>query len=310
LAGSREFYYPSCGGAYQVYARVWTPEEIAPRGVVQIVHGISEHVGRYDHVASFLAERGFVVCGEDHLGHGNTAKSGIPGYFSPENGWKHVVEDIRHLHEVTRNEFPKIPYFMLGHSMGSFLARTYLIDYPGALNGAILSGTGQESAATLAMGRLITAVFCSRRGGAKRNSNMLDNMSTGSYNKKFKPNRTRADWISRDEAVVDAYCKDPFCKISPTVGAYYDLMRGLQYISKEKNMRRMEPKTPIFFLSGAQDPVGACGKGVKKVRQNFEKMECADLTMKLYPEGRHEMFNELNREEVYQDVLNWLERHL
>lgn len=311
MALIREFYYPSCGGVYQVYARVWMPEADQPlRGVVQIVHGISEHIGRYDQFAQFLTERGFVVCGEDHLGHGQTAKSGTFGYFSTENGWKHVVQDIRHLHEVTRKDYPKLSYFMLGHSMGSFLVRTYLIDYPGALNGAILSGTGQESAFKLFVGRLLTAMICGRRGGAKRVSKTISRMSLGTYNQKFKPNRTRADWISSDETIVDAYCKDPFCKDRTTVGAYYDLMRGLQYISNKKNLHRMEPKTPIYLFSGGKDPVGAFGKGVSKVRQYFENEGCTDLTMKIYPDGRHEMLNEINREEVYRDVLGWLEKHL
>lgn len=311
MAMNREFYYPSSGGAHQVNARVWTPEgDEPPRGVVQIVHGIAEHIGRYDAFADFLTEQGFVVCGEDHLGHGKTAKSGTRGYFAPENGWKHVVEDIRHLHELMRKQYPKIPYFMLGHSMGSFLTRTYLIDYPGALDGAILSGTGQESAVNVMMGRLITAVICYRRNGAKRTSKLMDNMSLGAYNKKFKPNRTRADWISRDEVIVNAYCADPFCKFSATAGAYYDLMRGLQYISNKKNLRRMEPKTPIYLFSGEKDPVGAEGKGVIKVSKYFLNEGCEDLSIKLYPEGRHEMLNEINRDEVYQDVLSWLELHM
>ena len=304
----REFSYPSSDGSHTVHAMEWLPQG-QPRAVVQIVHGVAEYVGRYDHVARFLTERGFLVCGEDHLGHGKTVDDGKYGYFGPRGGWDLVVRDIRRLRELQGEKYPGVPYVMLGHSMGSFLTRTYLIRWPGTVDGAVLSGTGQEPAPLVALGKALAGGLCLLRGGDSV-SPLVNAMSLGAYNKKFAPNRTGADWISRDEAVVDAYLKDPLCTFMPTVAMFRDMMGGLQYIADRNNLARMDKETPVYFLSGDRDPVGAMGKGVEKVVRMFRKAGCRDVSVKLYPEGRHEMFNELNRDEVMADLLAWLESKL
>ena len=304
----REFSYPSSDGSHTVHALEWLPQG-QPRAVVQIVHGVAEYVGRYDHVARFLTERGFLVCGEDHLGHGKTVDDGKYGYFGPRGGWDLVVRDIRRLRELQGEKYPGVPYVMLGHSMGSFLTRTYLIRWPGTVDGAVLSGTGQEPAPLVALGKALAGGLCLLRGGDSV-SPLVNAMSLGAYNKKFAPNRTGADWISRDEAVVDTYLKDPLCTFMPTVAMFRDMMGGLQYIADRNNLARMDKETPVYFLSGDRDPVGAMGKGVEKVVRMFRKAGCRDVSVKLYPEGRHEMFNELNRDEVMADLLAWLESKL
>ena len=304
----REFSYPSSDGSHTVHAMEWLPQG-QPRAVVQIVHGVAEYVGRYDHVARFLTERGFLVCGEDHLGHGKTVDDGKYGYFGPRGGWDLVARDIRRLRELQGEKYPGGPYVMLGHSMGSFLTRTYLIRWPGTVDGAVLSGTGQEPAPLVALGKALAGGLCLLRGGDSV-SPLVNAMSLGAYNKKFAPNRTGADWISRDEAVVDAYLKDPLCTFMPTVAMFRDMMGGLQYIADRSNLARMDKETPVYFLSGDRDPVGAMGKGVEKVVRMFRKAGCRDVSVKLYPEGRHEMFNELNRDEVMADLLAWLESKL
>ena len=304
----REFSYPSSDGSHTVHAMEWLPQG-QPRAVVQIVHGVAEYVGRYDHVARFLTERGFLVCGEDHLGHGKTVDDGKYGYFSPRGGWDLVARDIRRLRELQGEKYPGVPYVMLGHSMGSFLTRTYLIRWPDTVDGAVLSGTGQEPAPLVALGKALAGGLCLLRGGDYV-SPMINAMSLGAYNKKFAPNRTGADWISRDEAVVDVYLKDPLCTFTPTVAMFRDMMGGLQYIADRSNLARMDKETPVYFLSGDRDPVGAMGKGVEKVVRMFRKAGCRDVSVKLYPEGRHEMFNELNRDEVMADLLAWLESKL
>ena len=301
----REFSYPSSDGVHTVHATEWLPQG-KPRAVVQIVHGIAEYVGRYDHVARFLSERGILVCGEDHLGHGGTADDGQYGYFGPKDGWDLVSRDVRRLRELQGEKYPGVPYVMLGHSMGSFLARTYLIRWPGTVDGAVLSGTGQEPAYLVALGKALAGALSRLRGGTYV-SPLVTAMSLGAYNKKFKPNRTSADWISRDEAVVDAYRKDPLCSFVPTVGMFRDMMGGLQFIADGKNLAQMEKDTPVYFLSGDHDPVGGMGEGVKRVAQMFREAGCRDVTLRLYPDGRHEMFNELNRQEVMEDLLAWLE---
>ena len=299
-----EFTFPSKDGIHKCHASLWTPEG-EPRAVVQIVHGVADYMGRYDHFARYLADHGFVVCGEDHLGHGRTVDDGKYGYFGKKDGWTLVTADVRQLRQLMGEKYPGVPYFLMGHSMGSFLSRTYLCAYPGTVDGCILSGTGQEKAAVVAAGKAVSSVVCALRG-----PDAVSPLSLGSYNKQFAPNRTTADWICRDEAVVDAYLKDPFCTFEPTAGLVRDMMGGLQYISSEKALSQMDPSTPVYLFSGDRDPVGGNGEGVKKVYGFFKDHGTADLTMKLYPGGRHEMLNEINRGEVYADVLAWLEKHL
>ena len=308
MATVREFTFPSSDGIHAVHAMEWRPEE-APRAVVQIVHGVSEYVGRYDAFARFLADHGFVVCGEDHLGHGKTASDGVYGYFGKKDGWKHVISDVRCMRERMGEQWPGLPYFLFGHSMGSFLTRMYLIRWPGTVDGAVLSGTGQESRLNVALGRRI-ALWERRRLGPEGHSDMVQRVSLGAYNKKFAPNRTSADWISRDEAVVDAYLADPLCQFTPSVSMFADMMEGLKFIGDQENLNAIDRRTPLYLFSGDQDPVGGMGTGVRKVYRMYQKAGVRDLTLKLYPGGRHEMLNELNRDEVYQDVLNWLEQHL
>ncbi len=304
----REFTYPSSDKIHTVHAAEWRPEG-TPRAVVQIVHGVAEHIGRYGHVAQFLNEHGFLVCGEDHLGHGRTAGEGPFGFFAPTGGWDLVVRDVRRLRELEEERRPGLPYFLLGHSMGSFLTRTYLIRYPGTVDGAVLSGTGQESAPAVAAGKALASLLCAVRGPGYV-SGLVYRLSLGSYGRAFRPNRTGADWISRDEAAVDAYQRDPLCTFQPTVSMFRDMLGGLQFIADRGALARMDRDTPILFLSGDQDPVGSMGKGVRKVAGMFRAAGCRDVTCKLYPGGRHEMFNEINKQEVLEDLLSWLERHL
>ena len=309
MALEKEFRFPSRDGVHQCHAMQWLPEGRPPRAVVQIVHGVAEYIRRYAPFARFLADRGFAVVGADHLGHGETVTDGVYGCFGPKDGWALVSGDVRRLRELAGEQHPGIPCFMLGHSMGSFLTRTYLIDWPGTVDGAILSGTGQEAPAMVALGKAICSFFC-KTVGAEGHSRLVYNLSLGAYNKQFRPNRTTADWICRDEAVVDAYLKDPLCTFEPTVGLFRDMMGGLQYISDPDNLKKMDPATPVYLFSGDNDPVGQNGAGVRRVCGFFRDAGCADLTMKLYPGGRHEMLNEINKEEVWADVLAWLEDRL
>lgn len=302
-----EFRYSSARSGHTIYAQELCPDT-PPRAVIQIVHGVAEHMGRYEEVSRFLAVHGFLVCGEDHLGHGKTVEDGSYGFFAPKGGWNLVVRDVRRLRELEGEKYPSLPYFLLGHSMGSFLTRTYLCRYPGTVDGAILSGTGQENALLVEAGKLLASLIA-RFKGPDYVSTLVNSLSLGAYNKQFKPTRTTADWISRDEGVVDRYLADPFCTFTPTVGMFRDMLGGLQYIASEKALSQMDPSTPVYLFSGDQDPVGSNGKGVRKVYGYFQKHGTRDLQLKLYPGGRHEMLNERNKDEVYADVLSWLDEH-
>lgn len=306
---TREFYFDSSDGVHQLHAQEWLPSG-QPRGVVQLVHGIAEHVGRYDGFARFLAERGFYVCGDDHLGHGRTARGPEElGFTCEQDGWRIMADDVRALRERTGGRYPGLPYLLLGHSMGSFLARTYLIRYPGTVDACALSGTGHQSRALIAFGRAVIALERARLGAQGR-SRLVQKLCFGAYNLQFRPVRTANDWISRDEQVVDAYNADPCCQFQPTTALFGDMMDGLRFITDPQNLARMNPATPILFFSGDQDPVGGSGAGVKRAYHAFRKAGCTDVTMKLYPGGRHEMLNETNRDQVYRDVLAWMERVL
>ncbi len=265
-------------------------------------------MGRYDATARFLTSHGYLVCGHDHLGHGRTAaeSDGKFGYFAPTGGWDLLVEDIHTLRTLEGKHNPGIPYIILGHSMGSFLTRTYLIRHPGSVDAAILSGTGQEKTPVVAAGRALSAMFCTLRGPDYVSSLVYD-LSLGAYNNPFKPARTSSDWLSRDEAVVDAFLADPLCTFHPTVSMFRDMLGGILFIGNAKHIARMEKSTPILLFSGDQDPVGSMGEGVKTVYLLLRQAGCQNVTLNLYPGGRHEMLNEINRDEVLDDLLDWLE---
>lgn len=298
----------SADGVHTVHGVLW-PAEGETKAVVQIVHGISEYIERYADFAAFLNRHGYTVVGHDHLGHGKTARGPEEyGCFPEKDGWHTVNRDVRSLRLLAGERWPDVPYFLLGHSMGSFQARTYLISYPGTVDGAILSGTGQEGKAVVLAGKVISKLLWQVKGPDKT-SKLVNALSLGAYNNKFKPTRTSVDWISRDTAVVDAYAADPLCRFVPTVGMSYAIAEGLQFIGDPRNLARMDPSTPVALFSGEADPVGGMGKGVKKVYQLFQQAGCTDLSLKLYPGARHEILNETNRQEVYRDMLLWLEDH-
>ena len=308
MTRTQNFSYPSADGKSTIQAREWLPEG-SPRGVVQIIHGISEHMGRYDHVARFLNENGFLVCGEDHLGHGRTVSDGRYGYFAARGGWDFVVRDIRRLREIEGEKYPGILYFLMGHSMGSFLARTYLIRWPGTVDGAVLSGTGQEAAPLVAFGRGASNLLCALCG-PEHVSGLIYRLSLGSYSRPFRRDGGTGSWLSQDPEMVESNRRDPLCSFRPTVSMFRDMMEGLEFIGSGSNLAKMDPETPIYFFSGDRDPVGSMGKGVRKVEEMFRCAGCRDVTVKLYPGGRHEMLNEVNRSEVLEDLLAWLEKHM
>ena len=304
MCETENFSFLSADGIHQIQCRLWLPA-CPPRGVVQIVHGVAEHMGRYEDTARFLTGHGFAVCGEDHLGHGRTASDGKYGYFGPKNGWSLLVRDIAQLRQRMGRRFPRIPYFILGHSMGSFLARTYLIRYPGAVDAAVIMGTGQMSPAIIAGGKAVAAEEA-RRIGEDQTSSLVDKLAFGAYNKRFAPNRTGFDWLSLNQDNVDRYIADPLCGGNATIGLFREMLGGLSFIASLQNLKRMNLNIPVLFISGEMDPVGDCGKGVQRAYESFRKAGVRDVSLKLYPELRHEILNEACRETVYGDIYQWL----
>jgi len=304
-----EFTFPSADGKTPIHAVEWLPEGPV-RAVLQISHGVAEYILRYEPFAAYLTERGFAVVGHDHLGHGGSvAPGGARLYFGPKGSWRWVVDDIETRRRLGREQFPDVPYFLLGHSMGSFLARTYLIRYPGTVDGAVIMGTGQQSPALIAGSKLIAAVE-SLRIGEDKASPLVEKLAFGAYNKRFAPNRTANDWLSVSEANVDRYLANPLCGGTPTSGLFREMLGGLTFIARPENLANMDKSVPVLFISGAMDPVGDCGRGVRRAYESFRKAGVRDVSLKLYPELRHEILCEDCRETVFSDILQWLESKL
>lgn len=305
-----EYFFPSSNGETLIHVNQWTPVDREIVGVVQIAHGVAEYGGRYAPFARFLCDNGFVVVANDHLGHGKSVIEGCPGvYFGEQDGWRHVVDDMEELRRRTAQVFPGKPYFLFGHSMGSFLSRTHLILYPGRLTGCVLCGTGHQAAPIIAGSKLVADMEI-RRLGKKAFSAKADSLAFGAYNKRFAPTRTRFDWISANPANVDAYMADSMCGGDATLGLFRDMLDGLTIITKQANMNKMDKHLPVFFIAGDQDPVGDMGKGVKTACACFRKAGLQDVSCKLYHGLRHEILNEVQNQYVYQDVLSWLKSHI
>lgn len=298
-----DFWYDS-KGAGKIHGCRWTPEE-SPKAVVQIVHGIAEFIERYDEFAAYLNGLGFLVVAEDHMGHGQSVgENGIQGYF--HGGWFTAVEDTMTLLRETQAAYPDIPYVLFGHSMGSFMARTILCKYPDSgISAAVICGTGWQPAALLPpVTRFIEAVC--RKDGEDKPSAFLENLVFGSYNKRVEHPRTAYDWLSRDAKIVDAYIAHPMCGFTPTAGLLREMMKGLTYIEKPAHLEAMKKDLPVFFVAGGDDPVGSYGKGVRHTVSEFKKAGMTDVSCRIYPLCRHEILNEINRQEIFEDIGGWL----
>lgn len=305
MSAMREDIFYDSRGTGKLHACIWQPEG-TPRAIVQIVHGIAEHVLRYDEFAEFLNRNGIVVVAEDHMGHGGSCADGeVRGYF--HGGWFAAVNDTVALMEIAKQRFGALPYVLFGHSMGSFMVRTILTEHPDCeLAGCVICGTGWQPNAVLAAGIQVCKLIC-KRNGEKNPSVPLYKMIFGAYNTRVEHVRTPSDWLSRDSERVDAYEADPMCGFVPSAGLMRDMMTGIAHIQNRKNLERMSRKLPCFFIAGGDDPVGAYGKGVRQTADAFSRAGMENVKTRIYPLARHEILNEINRREVYEDILAWVD---
>ena len=288
----------------EIYAAIWETEK--PKGIVQILHGMAEHIERYDEFACYLNSQGYVVAGEDHRGHGKTAGNlENTGYFAELDGWNIVIKDNLKLAEKLRGEFPGIPYYIFAHSMGSFLTRKLIAEHPEGIKKVILSGSGDFDMGTLNMlgglAKLQAGFF-----GKKARAKMLDKLSFSSMNNQFKPGRTGFEWLSRDEKKVDEYLADPYCGFVATIGFYLDFAYGLKYLKTGDCFEKTPKDLPILFYSGENDPVGGNGEQIKNVSEEYKKNGFTNIELELNPGGHHESLNETNRQDVYKTFADWL----
>lgn len=294
-----------------VYVYNWFPSSVewdgSPRGIIQIAHGMAEAAKRYERLAGALTEQGYVVYANDHRGHGRTAgdpnELGRPG----KDGFNAMVNDMILLGGIIRNKYPDVPVYLLGHSMGSFLTQKVMYAGPDSYDGFMLSGTCGKRG-MLSMGERLARIQASLQGD-RHPSLLLNAIVFGGYNRSFRPVRTAFDWLSRDDHEVDKYIEDPECGVISSTGFFRDFFRLLQEIHIPERMRQIPKDKPVYLFSGEEDPVGMKGDGVRLLYKQYQELGLKDVECKLYPGARHEILNEINRDEVTRDLINWLNSH-
>ncbi|MBO4515639.1 MAG: lysophospholipase [Lachnospiraceae bacterium] len=302
-----EFTIDSRDGIHKLYAVKYLPEG-EPKAIVQIIHGMSEYMGRYEGFAKFLTDRGFLVTGEDHLGHGLSVPEGETyGYFCPMDPATVLVRDVHRLKKTVQGQYPGIPIFILGHSMGSYILRNYVCRYGTGIQGAIVMGTGTRAKVGVTFIRCLSKCI-EMIYGDKHVSPLVERLVMGDYNKRVPNPRTPSDWLSKDEETVNQYRVDPLCGFPFTINGYRCMFEMANRLFDKKNLSRMPKDLPILMVSGDEDPVGAYGKGVEQVRLSMTGVGMENVEMKLYPGDRHEILNELDREQVMEDIAGWLEK--
>ena len=303
------FSYPSVNGTHDISAVRWESGE-PPRAILQIAHGMTEHIERYARFAAFLVEHGFVVCGNDHLAHGASVKDKSEwGVLEVGTGRRYLVDDVHALRTIMASRYEGVPYFILGHSMGSFVVRNYIARYGEGLAGAIVMGTGHMSLPLVRAGGFL-ARMRARISGPDAQSPLVHKMSLGPYIKPFEPARTPYDWLTRDEAAVDAYAADPRCTFTFSSGGYSELLGLLEGCVRREAFENTPQELPILVISGLDDPVGDFGKAPRLVADLYRQTGHAHVELALYEGDRHEVLGELDRDTVYADILAWLEAHV
>ena len=302
-----DIYFESRDGVSKLHAIVWSDETKKPIGILQIIHGMAEYIDRYDDFARFMVEKGFVVVGDDHLGHGDSVgENGTFGYFCKKDPATVLVRDEHRLKKLMEAKYKGVPYYILGHSMGSFIARNYLNRYGSGIQGMIVMGTGNQSKALLSASKVLvglTGFFC----GEKHVAKFINKLAFGTYNRAIEDAKTNVDWLTKDETIVDKYIADERCGFTFTVNGFRGLFELIYRLQKPKNLTSIPKDIPIFFVSGEEDPVGDYGEGVIGAKNDLVRAGLENVSMKLYPGDRHEILNETDKDIVYQDIYEWLE---
>ena len=301
-------HFRSGDGKTQTAGFFYTPTQQKPRAVIQLSHGMCEYVCRYEPMFEVLCAAGFAVAGNDHLGHGETSDPKDYGFMAEQKGYQYVLQDLHAMNVLTHEKYPGLPYFLLGHSMGSFYARWYAEKFPDTIDGLLISGTGGPSA-LMPFGKAL-AGFLAKVKGPRYVSKFMVKCSMGSYCKRIENPTSGNAWLSRDPAVWEAYAQDSKCNFSFSVSAYRDMLTAYTHVNQMAWAGRLPKDLPVLLYSGNADPVGNYGKGVRAVYEMLEQAGLTDVTLKLYPGGRHEMHNETNKDEVFADLIDWLNLHI
>lgn len=304
----KEFKFPSSSGLCDIFAQSFTPDDGNVKAVIQISHGMTEHSDRYIPFAKKLCKAGYAVFTNDHLGHRRSVKDdSMLGFFGSEKGYMNIVNDCKKLTEIAKNEYPDVPYFFFGHSMGSFIARCYTKYYGDGIDAAVYCGTsGPNPGASvgIAMAKLI-----SKTKGEMHRSNFINSVAFGTYNKKTDK-KTDCDWLTKDEEIVNEYIADKYCGFIFTAAGFKDLFSVLNEVNASDWYTSFDKKLPVLLIAGEDDPVGTYGKGVMTVYNNLLKTGHEDVGLKLYPTDRHEILNETDREDVMKYLIEWFDSKL
>ncbi len=306
-----DFHFLSRDSKTKIHGVRWLPEDDAVHGVIQLVHGMQEYIGRYEEFAQFMTAHGFLVVGHDHLGHGESVRDQAHlGYFCKSNPSRVLVSDMYQVTDMTRRAYPGVPYVIFGHSMGSYLLRRYLTCYSDAVDGAIICGTGSVPDAACYFGIVCAHVLAAFRGWHYR-SHFVKNAAFGKAYAHFCMDGSLPEnsWLSHNVESVKKYYSDPLCAYDFTLNGYLGLFSTVAFDNKDRYIRQIRPDLPILFISGSADPVGDAGEGVKRVYRQFKKAGLLNLAIKLYPDDRHEILNETDRADVYADIWGWIRKH-
>jgi len=285
---------------YKLQVYVWPNEQA--KAWVHINHGMAEHALRYKDFATKLVAEGYAVVAHNHRGHGNSETTQL-GYFAKQNGWGKVLSDL----DVVRDSVcsTALPFYLFGHSMGSFVVQSYLSATTRKIDGLILSASNRQPLLLSLIGKFIAKIE-QIRVGEQKSSALLQFLSFGSFNQAFKPNRTAFDWLTRDNEQVDKYLADTLCGFPCSTGLWYEFISELVNLVKPETLKRIQKDLPILMVGGSQDPVGMMGKGLPKLARLYKSIGQEKVTLKIYQDARHEILNETNNEQVYLDIINWL----
>lgn len=301
----KELTFPSSDGRNTIHAELFIPSDNKVRAVVQVAHGMMDYIGRYALMADALCASGIALCGNDHLGHGDSvATPDDYGFFASRDGYKYVIDDVKGMNDLIRKELPDLPVILLGHSMGSFISRLYSVRYPDSIDGLIIHGTAGPNPATGA-GKLLVKLLRAVKGERYR-SKFVCSLADGGYNKGFDPAEGDGAWLTRDPSMVADRVGNPKNDFIFTLAAYEDLFNFLGDCNSKAWFKAFPAGLRTLVISGEEDPVGDFGKGVRYVYDNLKK-NGADVELKLYEGARHELFNETNRDEVFADLIKWIE---
>ena len=306
MVQKEELSFKSRDGETEIHAIRWIPEG-EPKAILQIVHGMQEYIDRYDDFARYLAERGILVAGNDHLGHGQSRpENGEYGYFCKYDAATVLVRDVHRLKKMTQEKYPGVPYIILGHSFGSFVTREYISRYGTGIDSVIIMGTGWTPGALINVSKFLCKVqklFL----GDKHHAKMLNSIAFGTYLDKIDNPRTEFDWLSHNEESIDAYIANPANNFVFTVNGFSTMADLLGRVENYKKMERIPKELPILLIAGKEDPVGSYGEAVEKLYKIYkDELQIKSVDLKLYDGMRHEILNEPERMTVYEDLLNWI----